>query len=129
MKIHYKKKQMNLNLILGLIWLVNGVFQTVFNEGIKWTEYFWFVISAFYLIIYFYQKKEKYLTIENGIVKQNWPFGKKMRLNEIKQIRHFAGEYVLKSEKKKIIINIELVEDDSLSELKTEFKKLNVKWI
>ncbi|TDY12464.1 hypothetical protein A8975_1228 [Meridianimaribacter flavus] len=30
MKIHYKKKQITLNLILGLVWLANGVIQAVF---------------------------------------------------------------------------------------------------
>jgi hypothetical protein len=78
------------------------------------------------LIIYFYQKKEKYLTLENGIIKQNWPFGKKM--NEIKRIRHFAEEYTLKPELQIMKINIDLIEEESLSELKTELKKLNVEW-
>ena len=128
MRIRYKKKQVTLNLFLGIIWLVNGIIQTVINESPNWFDYIWFLLSGFYLLIYFYQKKEKYLTIENGIIKQNWPFGKKMNLNDLKQIRHFAGEYILKSELEKMKINIDLIEEQSLSELKTELKKLNVKW-
>ncbi len=128
MRIKYKKKQVNLNLYLGLMWFANGIVQTVFNENSSWFDYFWFLMSGTYLIIYFYQKKEKYLTIENGIIKQNWPFGKKMKLNEIKRIKHFAGEYIIKSELKKMKINIGLIEDESLSELKSELKKLNVEW-
>ena len=83
MRIQYEKKQVNLNLYLGLLWLVNGIFQTVRNENVDLFDYFWFLISGIYLLIYFYQKKEKYLTLENGIIKQNWPFGKKMKLKEI----------------------------------------------
>ena len=128
MRIKYKKKQVTLNLYLGLMWFANGIVQTVFNENSSWFDYFWFLMSGTYLIIYFYQKKEKYLTIENGIIKQNWPFGKKMKLNEIKRIKHFAGEYIIKSELKKMKINIGLIEDESLSELKSELKKLNVEW-
>ena len=128
MRIQYKKKQVNLNLFLGLIWLANGIVQTAFNENAGWFDYFWFLLSGLYLIIYFYQKKEKYLTIENGIIKQNWPFGKKMNLNDIKRIRHFAGEYTLKSELQKMKINIDLIDEESLSELKTELKKLTVEW-
>ena len=128
MRIQYKKKQLNPNLYMGLIWFANGIVQTVFHENSSWFDYFWFLISGTYLIIYFYQKKEKYLTIENGIIKQNWPFGKKMKLNEIKRIKHFAGEYILKSELKKMKINIGLIEDESSSELKLELKKLNVEW-
>lgn len=128
MKIRYKKKQVNLNLFLGIIWLANGIIQTVINENSYWFDYIWFLLSGFYLVIYFYQKKEKYLTIENGIIKQNWPFGKKINLNEIQRIRHFAGEYILNSELQKMKINIDLIEKDSLSDLKTELKKLNVEW-
>ncbi|MDN3494275.1 hypothetical protein [Winogradskyella bathintestinalis] len=128
MRIRYKKKQVNINLILGLIWLANGIIQTGFNENAGWYDYFWFLLSGFYLIMYFYQKKEQYLTIENGIIKQNWPFGKKLNLNEIIRIKHFAGEYTLKSELQKMKINIDAIDEESLSELKTELKKLNVEW-
>ena len=94
----------------------------------NWFDYGWFVFSGIYLIIYFYQKKEKYLTLENGFINQNWPFGKKMNLNEIKRIRHFAGDYILKSENKELTINIQLIDEESLLELKTELKKLNAEW-
>ena len=128
MKIRYKKRQINLNLFLGLIWLANGIVQTVRNESADFSDYFWFLLSGLYLIIYCYQKKEKYLTIEIGIIKKNWPFGRKMSLNEIKRIKHFSGEYILKSELKNMKININLIDEESLSELKTELKKLNVEW-
>ncbi len=62
MRIQYKKKQVNLNLYLGLLWLVNGIIQTVRNENVDLFDYFWFLISGIYLLIYFYQKNEKYLT-------------------------------------------------------------------
>jgi hypothetical protein len=128
MRIHYKNKQIYINLILGIIWLINGIIQVGFNEKPNWFGYGWFVFSAIYLTIYFYQKNEKYLTIENGIIKQNWPFGKKMNLAEIKRIRHFAGDYILKTERTKMTINIQLVEEKSLADLKTELEKLNVEW-
>ena len=128
MKILYKKKQVKLNLIMGIFWLIYGIVLVVFNEDMNWFDYGWFVFSGIYLIIYFYQKKEKYLTLENGFIKQNWPFGKKMNLNEIKRIRHFAGDYILKSENKELTINIQLIDEESLLELKTELEKLNVEW-
>lgn len=128
MKIEYKKKQVNLNLFLGVLWLANAFIQTVVNKNPSWFDYIWYFLSGFYLLTYFYQKNEKYLTIENGIIKQNWPFGKKMNLDEIKRIRHFAGEYILKSELQRMKINIDLIDEKSLSDLKTELKKLNVEW-
>jgi len=128
MRIPYKKKQININLILGIVWLVNGIIQVMLNENPNWLEYSWFVLSAFYFAIYFYQKKEKYLTVENGIIKQNWPFGKELNLSEIKRIKYFAGDYVLKSDKAEFKIHTQLMDEKSLSKLNTELKKLNVEW-
>jgi len=56
MRIQYEKKQVNLNLYLGLLWLVNGIIQTVRNENVDLFDYFWFLISGIYLLIYFYLK-------------------------------------------------------------------------
>ena len=129
MRIRYKKKQVNLNLFLGIVWLANAIVQTIINENQSWFDYIWYLLSGFYFITYFYQKKEKYLTIENGIIKQNWPFGKKLNLIEIKRIRHFAGEYIIKTELNEMKINIGLIDEESLSDLKSELKKLNAEWI
>jgi hypothetical protein len=128
MKIGYKKRHLNVNLIFGLFWLIWFFIGVFGKEEPNWTDYGWIVISLMYLGMYFYQKNYNYLTIENGFIKQNWPFGKKMNLNEIKRIRHFAGEYILKSELKKMKINIDFIESESLSKLKTELKKLDVEW-
>jgi len=128
MKIKYKPKHLNVNLIFGLFWLLWFFIGVFGKEEPNWTDYGWIVISLMYLGMYFYQKNYNYLTIENGFIKQNWPFGKKMNLNEIKRIRHFAGEYILKSELKKMKINIDFIESESLSKLKTELKKLDVEW-
>lgn len=128
MKIGYKKRHLNVNLIFGLFWLLWFFIGVFGKEEPNWTDYGWIVISLMYLGMYFYQKNYNYLTIENGFIKQNWPFGKKMNLNEIKRIRHFGGEYILKSELKKMKINIQLINEESLLELKTELKKLDVEW-
>jgi hypothetical protein len=47
----------------------------------------------------FYQRQNKYLTIENGFIKENSPFGKKINLTDIKQIKKFAGDYIIKNRK------------------------------
>ena len=79
--------------------------------------------------IYLYFKVKYYLSIENNIIKQNYIFGKKMDLSEIKSIKHFAGEYILRTEKRKMTITIDIIDKSSLLDLTTELKKLDVKWI
>jgi hypothetical protein len=74
MKLSYCKKHTSINLILGFIWLANAVIQTFIGEA-KWYDYVWFVFAAVYFAIFFYQKKAKYLSLENRTLKENWPFG------------------------------------------------------
>nr|WP_299036256.1 hypothetical protein [uncultured Tenacibaculum sp.] len=128
MKIPYKKKQLNINLILGIVWLINGIIQTFFDEKLRWYNFGWFILSGVYFIIYINQKTKNYLTIENGIIKENYPFGKKINLDEIKLIKHLAGDIILKTEKTELTINTLLIDEKSIPELKTELKKLNVEW-
>ena len=82
----------------------------------------------FMLLFYFFELKKQYLIIDNGIIKQNWPFGKSIDLTNTKQIRKFAGDYILKTEKKELAINTQIIDPNSLSDLNTELEKLNVEW-
>ena len=128
MRIRYKKKQLYINLFLGLIWLVYGVVNAVFSDSTDWFDYSWFLLSGFYLTLYFYQKKEHYLTIESGIIKQNWPFGKELNLDEVKQIKLFAGDYILKTDTEELSINSQLINSESLTVLNEELAKLEIAW-
>ena len=128
MKIGYKKRHLNVNLIFGLIWLV-WFFVGVFGkEELNWTDYGWIFIPLMYLGLYLHQKNYKYLTIENGIINVNGPFGKKLNLTEIKRIKKFAGDYILKTDKSELTINTQIIDPKSLTKLNTELKKLNVEW-
>jgi hypothetical protein len=79
--------------------------------------------------LYRYIKVKYYLIIEKDVLKQNYIFGKKMELSEIKSIKHFAGEYILRTDKRKMRIDIGSIEKSSLAELRDELKKLDVQWI
>lgn len=128
MKIHYKKRQLNFNLIFGIIWFVYFFVQFYFDDKLHWIDYGWILISLTYFGIYFYQKKYKYVSIENGIITVNGPFGKKLNLTEIKRIKKFAGDYIIKTDKKELTINTQIIEPNSLAELNAELEKLNVEW-
>lgn len=128
MRIGYKKRHMNINLIFGLVWLVWFFIGILTKDEPNWTDYGWIVISAMYLIGYFYQRQNKYLTIKNGIIKINSPFGKKLNLNEIKRIKKFAGDYILKTDNTELTINTQIIDPNSLAELNAELEKLNVEW-
>ena len=79
-------------------------------------------------ISYFYKylKGTNYLIIEKGVLKQNYIFGKKIDLSEIKSIKHFAGDYILRTVRKELKINTKFIEEKSLVEFNEILKKLDL---
>lgn len=127
MKILYSKKKRKIDLFQGLFWILLGVLGLLFSDRKNVFFYLYFIMGLIHIYLYF--KVKYYLSIENNIIKQNYIFGKKMDLSEIKSIKHFAGEYILRTYKRKMTINISWVDQSSLLDLTTELKKLDVKWI
>ncbi|OBX25998.1 hypothetical protein LX77_00315 [Gelidibacter algens] len=131
MKIRYQKKQLRITLIFGTLWFIFGIIQIFLlssDEG-DWINYLWMVLSLAYFGMYAYQHYNQYLTLENGFIKKGSPFAKKINLTEIRQIKHFAGDYILKTDNSQLEINIALIDPASLSELNMELKKLDVEWV
>ncbi|MDB4252200.1 hypothetical protein N9839_02530 [Flavobacteriaceae bacterium] len=127
MKILYSKKKRKIDLFQGLFWILLGVLGLLFSDRKNVFFYLYLIMGLIHIYLYF--KVKYYLSIENNIIKQNYIFGKKMDLSEIKSIKHFAGEYILRTYKRKMTINISCVDQSSLLDLTTELKKLDVKWI
>lgn len=129
MKIAYNKKQLNYNLTLVLICSSFFFIKFFFEEELPVIDYGWIVISLIYFCIYIYQKKHKYIIIENGFLKIQGLFKKKIELNKIKRIKVFAGDYILGADGYSLTINTLIVDSNSLNILKKELEKLNVEWI
>ena len=127
MKILYSKKRRKYDLFQGLFWILIGILGVFFSE--KNNILFYLYTPMGFIYLYLYIKVKYYLTIENNIIKQNYIFGKKIDLSEIISIEHYAGEYILRTKKRKFKITIDLIEKNSLAELRDELKKLDVQWI
>lgn len=128
MKILYSKKKRKYHFFYALFWLLLGVTGLFFSErklSLIYLLHILLSISYFYM----YLKGTYYLILEKGVLKQNYIFGKKIELSDIKSIKHFAGEYILRTEKIKMTITIDVIDKSSLLDLTTELKKLDVKWI
>jgi hypothetical protein len=128
MRIKYKKRQLNVNLVFGVLWLAFGLLSLFTKENTSWTDYGYLVISVMYFALYYYQRQQGYLMIENGVMRINGSFGKKIELTDIKEIKKFAGDYIIKTDKKELGINTQLMDPKSLVALDEELAKLNVLW-
>jgi hypothetical protein len=128
MKIKFKKKRLYINLILGIVWLALGILNLNEDDKIRWTDYGYLVAGILYIGHYLYDLTNQYLTIENGTIRKNvlYGFRKNINLNEVNWIKKFAGDYTLKTEKKELKINTELIDKDSLTELNKILAELNL---
>ena len=128
MKIRFKKKKLYPNLLLGLLWLIIGVFKMLEVDALHWTDYGYLAIALLYLLHFMYDYKNQYLIIENETIRKNVLFGnqKKIDLNEINLITKIAGDYILKADHKQINIDPNLIEDESFIKLTNLLRKLNL---
>ena len=128
MKIKYKKEPLIVYLTAGLFWFM--LFNVIFfeKEELSSLDYGWIVMSLIYLGIFFYRKKYYYLTIIKDNIRVNGPLGKELKLTEVKRIKKFAGDYIIKTDQKEMTINTQIIDPNSLKELDAELKKLDVVW-
>ncbi len=130
MKIKYSKKKLRKNLIFGILWLVISLIRLFFldNSG-HWFSLFLLAISILHFFLYYHESANQYISIENGIIKINSLFGKKMKLVDIRKIKKFAGDNTLISGHEQLTINTQIIDPESLAKLNAELEKLDVEWI
>ena len=128
MKIKYKKEPLIVYLTAGFFWFMFFNVILFEKEELNCIDYGLIVMSLIYLGIFFYRKKYYYLTIINDNIRVNGPLGKELKLTEIKRIKKFAGDYIIKTDQKEIIINTQIIDSSSLKELDAELEKLDVVW-
>ena len=126
MKIKYKKKRFKQNLIFGIVWTILGFLNLQYIGENNWLDYGFLLVAMLYWISYFYEKSYQYLTIDNDWIMKNSPFGKKINLSEVNRIKKFAGDYILKTDKKEMTINTEVIDEKSLEVLDRTLEKLDL---
>jgi hypothetical protein len=104
------------------------LFTVTLNSSDSWMIIIGILTPASFIAKYFYQKQKKYLTIEDETLRVNNLFGKQINLNEIQTVEKYAGDYILKTKKKKLKIDTTIIEPADLSNLNSELAKRNVKW-
>lgn len=128
MKIKFTKKRLIYNLVLSILYLTIGLEGIIYQKNIRWTKYGMLSLGILYLTNSLYELKYQYLSIEYGILRKNMILGftKKINLNDIIQIKVFTDEYTLITKTNKIKIHTEIIDPNSLSELKRILSKLDL---
>lgn len=125
-KLRYNIKNQRYYIIAdGLFILLAGIELIASNE----IRYFNITLALLYIAPYFYHKKVPFLTIQKGVLKQNWWFGKSIDSKDINEIKYFAGEYIIRSQKKELRIDTHII-DPRDQPLLTDFLRTHQdKWV
>ena len=127
-KIKFKKKRIVYNLIFSTIYVAVGLYRIVSNEHIYWIKSGFFVIGILYLISALFEIITHYIVIKNGTLRKYsfWAFHKDIELQNIIEIKSGAEDYIVFTETTKLKIQVELIADDSLEELKRILSELDL---
>ena len=83
-------------------------------------------MGIFLLIFYIFYTEKQYLTIKNGILTKNDMFlSKSIPLRDIKEIKYFAGDYTLITDHKKLTIETDPIDKNSLEKFKAILNELD----
>ncbi|BAX80637.1 hypothetical protein [Labilibaculum antarcticum] len=126
MKIQYKKKRLKYYLYFGIAWMLLGVMTLLFNEQLRWNDYAYIVLGMLHIGTYIYESRNQYLSIEDGFICKNSLFKKRINLSAVTCIKSVSGNYVLKTAKREMKIDVGLIDELSLLELNKILSKLNL---
>ncbi|MEH6406165.1 MAG: hypothetical protein V7767_02705 [Leeuwenhoekiella sp.] len=120
MKIHYSKKRLRQNLIMGSAWTILTLLKLFFLKELQWTDYGLFSLGLIYFAVYFYELQYQYFTIADGFIYKNSLFSKKIELDKIENIKKYAGDIILMSQDKKLKINPLIITAESKRKLEEQ---------
>ena len=125
-QLRYNIKNQRYYIIAGALFILLFVIELIVTKDIS---YFNIALALTYLVPYIYHRKVPFLTIQNGVLKQHWWFGKSINAKEITAIKYFAGEYIFRSAQKEIRIDTNII-DPRDQPLLTDFLRTHQdKWV
>lgn len=135
MKFQYNPNQLKGNRVSGIALLgLGGIFLLLHYTVVEYNGLPIFMIlsvsqitsAAISLIMFSYQKRKQYLSLEVGVLVKNSFFPKKIWLQDVKAIKEYAGKIYLKGGKKDFTIEKQMIDEKALELLQDELQKLGV---
>lgn len=82
-------------------------------------------VNIFMFLVYLFENKKQYVTFKNGEIIKNTLFPKKIKLSDIKSIKHFSGDIRLVTANGTLVIDAQIVDPTSLAVLENTLKTYN----
>jgi len=126
MIIYYKRKNLNAQLIYGIISLLFGI--TGFISDTK--SFFiiaWLLLGLVQIGTWYYKQKYQYLNIEENRLTKNALFPKSVAFNELSAIRKYKNSFLLESKNQSIRIHKDIIATDSFYKLTDLLNKIELK--
>lgn len=123
MEIEYRLGYQRRNLIIGFLWLVIFFLAAISNEGPSLLDFLWLFLAISFCGTFLYQRRFKYILINDGLLRIAGPLGRKIQLKDIKQVNRRMRRIDIMTDTMKLSINTEIIDRNSISDLEKELKK------
>jgi len=126
--LNFTKKRMNMNLLLGIIWFGLGASGVLFIDNTTniWS-YGWMILGTIYLGTFIWERRKQYVTLTEKSIKKNKLKPIEIEFKNIVRIQKFAGDVKIFSDNKKIVINTNLITEESKTDLDKFLKTIDLK--
>ncbi len=117
-----------MHLVMAFLWSILGIFSLIFVKEKNWASYLYLPIGILFFYFYFYDKKQGYVAYKNSYIKKQAFPKKQLDLNNLERIKRDSnGITLISKNKKKLIIDISIIEGNDLEELNIILKKYDSK--
>lgn len=124
----YKKIKLKKHLVMAFLWSTLGIFSIVFTEEKNWFSYLYLPIGLLFFYFYFYDKNYGYIAYKNAFIKKQAFPKKQLDLNNLKLIkRDHNGITLISKNKKKLLIDHSIIEENDLEKLNNILNKYESK--
>ncbi|OYU83259.1 MAG: hypothetical protein CFE24_12090 [Flavobacterium sp. BFFFF2] len=124
MKILYNQQQLNKLLLFGIAYVIIG-FSALAMATSGYLVGFT-MIGLLYIGQFIFVKNRGYVILTKQSIKTNGLFKKEIETKNIRSVTYFAGDYVIKTDKKELVINTNFVDQASMLPLKDYFDNLEI---
>ena len=123
MKILYNKRQQTFLLLWGIVWLVLGSVSYIIEPS-RFIS-LGLIMGIAYICIYGFRKTFHYAVLDENSIKKVGLTKQIINLDDVVSVRKFAGDYIIKTKARTMTLNTNLIDKQSLPELKRFFDILD----